>query len=207
MTQGCKSPQETATRITPIVNTIFNSCSYVIVSGGKTWLVDCGDVDRILPLIHDGLSGVLLTHAHFDHIYGLNLLLTMYPDVTVYTNEAGLEGLSSDKLNFSRYHEEPFIFDFPHNVSLVDDGQMLDLSDVLKAKAVYTPGHGPDCVTWVIGDAVFSGDSLIPGVKTVTNLPLSDKALAAQSESLIRDLAVNRTIYPGHHKYDNNFIL
>ena len=32
----------------------------------------------------------------------------------------------------------------------------------------------------------------------VTNLPHSDKAQAALSEALIRDLAMTRTVYPGH---------
>ena len=125
----------------------------------------------------------------------------------MYTNQAGNDGLFSDKLNFSRYYEESFVFGFPQNVSLVDDGQVLPLSGSLEAKALFTPGHGPDCVTWVMDDAVFSGDSYIPGVKTVTNLPLSDKTLAAQSESLIRELALKRTLYPGHSKNDNNYFV
>ena len=67
-----------------------------------------------------------------------------------------------------------------------------------QAKAVFTPGHSPCCVTWIIGDAVFTGDSYIPGVKTVANIPHSDKLMAAQSESAIRQLAEHRAIYPGH---------
>ena len=77
-----------------VVNTIFNSCSYVLTQDKQSWLVDCGDVDQILPLIDGKLQGVLLTHAHFDHIYGLNHLDSLFPGVPVYTNQAGREGLA-----------------------------------------------------------------------------------------------------------------
>lgn len=181
-----------------VVNTIFRSCSYVISGNGVSWLVDCGDIDQIVPLIDERLEGILLTHAHFDHIYGLNHLLTFYPNAKIYTNQSGQDGLLSDKLNFSRYYGDPFVLSRPENVAIVADGEELALFEDIKARAVYTPGHSPGCVTWIVDDAVFTGDSLIPGVKTVTNIPHSDKELAARSECAIREMAQHRTIYPGH---------
>lgn len=181
-----------------VINSVFNSCSYIVSEANRSWLVDCGDVDQILPLVIGTLCGVLLTHAHFDHIYGLNALLSRYPSVPVYTCRAGLEGLLSDKLNFSRYYGDPIVLDRPGNVRILGDGEAVNLVDGLQGRAVFTPGHSPDCVTWIIGDAVFTGDSYIPGLKTVTNIPHSDKALAAQSEAVVKRLAEHRTIYPGH---------
>ena len=181
-----------------IVNSIFNSCSYVLTQDKQSWLVDCGDVDQILPLVDGKLQGVLLTHAHFDHIYGLNNLESLFPGVPVYTVMAGLNGLMSDKLNFSRYYGEPFIFDSPDNVKLVNDGDCISLFDGVEIKAVATPGHSPGCVTWLTSNAIFTGDSYIPGVKTVANLPHSDKDLALKNEALIRQMVENRSIYPGH---------
>lgn len=181
-----------------IVNSIYNSCSYVLTQDKRSWLVDCGDVDQILPLIDGKLQGVLLTHAHFDHIYGLNNLESLFPGVPVYTVMAGLNGLMSDKLNFSRYYGEPFIFDSPDNVKLVNDGDCISLFDGVEIKAVATPGHSPGCVTWLTSNAIFTGDSYIPGVKTVANLPHSDKDLALKNEALIRQMVENRSIYPGH---------
>lgn len=181
-----------------IVNSIFNSCSYVLTQDKQSWLVDCGDVDQILPLVDGKLQGVLLTHAHFDHIYGLNNLESLFPGVPVYTVMAGLNGLMSDKLNFSRYYGEPFIFDSPDNVKLVNDGDSISLFEDVEIKAVATPGHSPGCVTWLTSNAIFTGDSYIPGVKTVANLPHSDKDLALKNEALIRQMVENRSIYPGH---------
>ena len=184
--------------IRQIVNSVFNSCSYVLTQDKQSWLVDCGDVDQILPLVDGKLQGILLTHAHFDHVYGLNNLISLFPGVPVFTTPAGLDGLLSDKLNFSKYYGEPFIFDSPENVKLVNDGECISLFEGVEIKAVETPGHSPDCVTWLTENAIFTGDSYIPGVKTVTNLPHSDKALALKNEALIRQMVENRSIYPGH---------
>ena len=152
-----------------VVNTIYRSCSYVLTQEHNSWVIDCGDVDKLLPYIDGKLNGVLLTHAHFDHIYGLNTLTSLFPGVPIYTNQSGLESL-----------------------------KYIDLFDEIRVKAVFTPGHSNDSITWVVDDMLFTGDSYIPGVKTVTNLPHSDKILASQSEIIIKQLAENRTIYPGH---------
>ena len=83
----------------------------------------------------------------------------------------------------------PIVFGQRTNVGMFDE---------VTAQAVFTPGHSPSCVTWVVDDTVFTGDSYIPGIKTVTIFPHADKALVYQSEALILDLLKHRTIYPGH---------
>ena len=111
----------------------------------------------------------------------------------------------SDKLNFSKYHGDPFVLNVPENVHQVEDGDRVSLFDGVVAQAVFTPGHSPGSVTWIVDDVIFTGDSFIPGVKTVTNLPHADKQLAAQSEELIQDLSRRRIIYPGHAS-DQQFV-
>ena len=185
--------------IRQVVNTVFNSCSYVLTQDGASWIVDCGDVDLLLPLIDGRLKGVMITHSHFDHIYGLNHLLSLFPGVPVLTNEAGREGLLSDRLNFSRYHETPFILDTPEVIRIVEDGELVNLFGDIDVQAIYTPGHSPCSVTWEVGKkALFTGDSYIPGLKTVTNFPHSDKWQAQLSREYILQLAENDIVYPGH---------
>lgn len=184
--------------IRQVVNTVFRSCSYVVVHDGDSWLVDCGDVDKILPMLDGTLRGVLLTHGHFDHIYGLNVLTSFFPSLPIFTNEAGLKELLNDKLNFSRYYGDPFVLDVPDNVRILGDGDSVEMFGGISAQAVFTPGHSPSCITWLVGDSLFTGDSFIPGVKTVTNVPHADKALAAKSELIIHQLADHHIVYAGH---------
>lgn len=172
------------------LNNLFSSVSYYI----NNVLVDIGDY-------WDGFNNtkkVLLTHAHFDHIYGLNELYCLYPDIKVYTNAIGREMLLNARKNLSSYHESPFVISDPSRIVVVHDGDEVEIGDSLKAKAFFTPGHNHSCITWQIGDALFTGDSYIPGIKTVTNLPGGNKHQAEESIALIKKLAIGRTIYPGH---------
>lgn len=172
-----------------IVNSVFNSKTYILPVGNQKdcWLVDCGDIDKI---VEQGwhVRGVLLTHAHFDHIYGLNRLMEINPEALVYTNEAGKEGILSPKWNFSRYHDEveDFVFSHPENVRILDSEGLNAIDDDLTVDILFTPGHEPSCITYKKGNYLFTGDSYIPGMKTITNFPRSIKAEAVNSEYTLK---------------------
>lgn len=191
------------------VNTYFCSCTYVLTVDDFSWLVDCGDVEPILSLIKGkNLIGVLLTHAHFDHIYGLNELLKLFPNTLVYTNECGTETLLDARKNMSLYHETPFVLERPDNIRIVNDGDEIELDKGITAKVVATSGHHPSCLTYIISDAIFTGDSYIPGIKVVTNLPKGNKKLAQDSVEKILLMSEGRIIYPGHYvKGTTKFII
>lgn len=172
-------------------NTMMYSLTYML---GKHTLVDCGDWHEDFAAV----QAVLLTHAHFDHIFGLEQLLKRRPDVKIYTNEAGREMLLSVKLNLSWAHETPFCLPDDANITVVEDGGELRLPDDITVKAVYTPGHNPSCMTWLTDTHIFTGDSYIPGVATVTKLPRGNRKEAAESLELIKKLTEGRTICPGH---------
>lgn len=172
------------------INSLFSSITYEF----RDLLIDPGDV-------WDGFSNiskVLLTHAHFDHIYGLNELMKISPEAKVYTNEFGREMLLNTRKNLSFYHETPFVFEHPGTIVIVNDGDEIEIGNGQIAKALFTPGHNRSCITWIIDDAIFTGDSYIPGIKTVTNLPRGNKVQAIESENLIKRLAIGKIIYPGH---------
>ena len=171
-------------------NSFFNSICYKF---GKC-LIDPGDIWEGFYSV----ESILLTHAHFDHIYGLNELFRISSCEKVYTNETGREMLLDAKKNMSLYHEYPFVFEHPECIITVDDGDEISLCEGVIAKAKFTPGHNPSCITWIIGECIFTGDAYIPGIKTVTNLPGGNKMRAEQSINLITEISKGRIIYPGH---------
>ena len=66
-----------------IVNTIFNSNTFILSKRDSSivWIIDPGDVDILITTLqidNKQVGGVLITHAHFDHIYGLNKLLICF---------------------------------------------------------------------------------------------------------------------------------
>ena len=188
-----------------IVNSVFTSRTYYLYLPGSpdVWLVDCGDVDVLVHKLEHLLKvgfevkGVLLTHAHYDHIYGLPRLKALFPDVKVYTNEMGRKMLGSEKLNMSKYHEDPITFE-TENVEICNEGDEIVLYEGINAKVYFTPGHNPSCLTFEVGGFLFTGDAYIPGVKVVTHLPGSNKQLAMQSLEKIIELAKGKVVYSGH---------
>ena len=68
----------------------------------------------------------------------------------------------------------------------------------MQAKVHETPGHHPSCLTFEIGDYLFTGDAYIPGEKVVTILPGADKTLAAESLERIKRMAEGKVVCPGH---------
>lgn len=61
-----------------IVNTILESKTYILeVDRLDFWIVDPGDVEKIMEIVDKDrvLKGILLTHIHYDHIYGLPALV------------------------------------------------------------------------------------------------------------------------------------
>lgn len=82
--------------VSHIVNSVFSSRTYMLSNENKdVWSVDCGDVSSVFDILTSSLGsfflikGVLLTHAHSDHFYGLPYLAELYPDVKVYTDTFG----------------------------------------------------------------------------------------------------------------------
>lgn len=184
-----------------IVNKIFNSITYILSTGNEKdcWLVDCGDVEKVIEQGWN-VKGVLLTHAHCDHIYGLNKLLEVFPSSKIYTNAAGIEGLLNPKVNFSRYHEDvdDFVLSKPENVVLVEEGSTISLSYEMSYDVIETPGHEPSCICYLNNECIFTGDAHIPGIKVVTSFPRSNKEQAGVSELRIKEIAQGKLIYPGH---------
>lgn len=189
-------------KIDYIVNSFFDSITWLLSEEGssRVWLVDCGDVEPIIEKIGGkSIAGVLLTHAHFDHIYGLPKLLECYPDCTIFTNEIGRETLANAKLNMSLYHETPLTVE-GHQINICGEGDDIELFDNISAKVFETPGHHPSCITYNVDDYLFTGDAYIPGLKVVTNLPKGDKKLAQKSMERIEKIADGRIVLPGHKK-------
>ena len=146
-----------------VINSLFTSNTWVLEFSSQLWLVDCGDTDRALQLSgNKPVAGVLLTHGHFDHIYGLNRLLNYYPDVPIYCNASCQAALVDDKANMSRYHEQSFVLEQPDNIHLIDEGDVIPLSDDDAAQVFATPGHHPSCLSFLIGKHLFTGDAYIP---------------------------------------------
>lgn len=100
---------------------------------------------------------VLETHAHADHVSGSQALKQRYPHVVVAIGERITEVQKVFKPIFDL--PESFPTDGRQFDRLLTDGKKF-LAGSLCVEVRFTPGHTPACVSYVIGDAVFTGDAL-----------------------------------------------
>ena len=192
-------------KVNHIINSVFTSKTYILTQEGSlfVWLVDCGDVPPLMDYLSSlggssfEIKGVLLTHVHYDHIYGLPKLREMFPSLRVYTNEYGKKALTDIRMNYSKYHNDPIVYE-SENVETCEEGSVIELFDGVQAKVYHTPGHNPSCLTYEVGDYLFTGDAYIPGVKVVTTLKGGNKVDAAESLERILRLAEGKVVCPGH---------
>lgn len=187
-------------KVKSAVGKVMDSIVYALSDGFSNdyYLVDIGDFDAaqsILPR-EANVRGVFITHGHHDHIFGINALKEAYPDCVVYASEECARMLASSKLNLSMYLEMPM--EYKGEVFVLREGDWVELFSGINLAAIETPGHNPSCLCFAAGDCLFTGDSYIPGVKVVTNLPGSNKKLAEESVERILRFGIGRRIFPGH---------
>ncbi len=99
---------------------------------------------------------ILLTHNHFDHIGGADILRKK-TGVKIAVGEIDGADLSNPEVNLSykfRAHLEPFSADI-----LFKDGEEVRVGDI-EFKVILTPGHTLGSVCYLSGDILFSGDTL-----------------------------------------------
>jgi glyoxylase-like metal-dependent hydrolase (beta-lactamase superfamily II) len=185
------------------INSILKSNSYILCfeNNDSAFVVDPGDSNPIIEWITENnkcLKGVLITHAHFDHIYGVNDLYDTYPDMAIYASEAAKEGMLSAKINRSYYTENPFSIKCK-KINILEESKTVYLAENIFANVLYTPGHNNDCISFEIESHLFTGDALIPGFKVFTKTKFGNKLLAKESINKIFNTFDSQTlICPGH---------
>ena len=123
------------------------SSTYTYILGDKTskraLIIDPVrvQVERDLKMLEElglQLEYILETHVHADHVTSASQLRQRTGAKTVYGSGTNLECADI----------------------LLKDGETLDCSGI-KVKAIHTPGHTNGCVSYHIGDKVFTGDTLM----------------------------------------------
>lgn len=105
---------------------------------------------------HLKVKAILETHAHADHLSSSQILKSQFPDA--------LLGIGEQIKSVQEVFKAHFNIAY-----LKTDGSQFDLlfkpfEEVqfgsLKMKAIPTPGHTPACMSYLFGDAIFTGDAL-----------------------------------------------
>jgi len=103
------------------------------------------------------VTWILETHAHADHLSSSAWLKARFPGAKVAIGERIRDVQAVFRGVFGL--PETFPVDGRQFDKLLADGEILEAGS-LAIEVLSTPGHTPACVTYKVGDAVFTGDAL-----------------------------------------------
>lgn len=143
------------------------------------------------------VAAILLTHAHLDHIGGLNAVrkLTQAP---VYIHPLEQSWLGDPRLNGSAlFGVTAPVVCAPAEHELHDE-QMLTIAG-LNIRVLHTPGHSPGSCSFVIDKICIGGDTLFARSIGRTDLPGGDyETLMISIQDKLFELDDDTIVYPGH---------
>lgn len=123
------------------------------------------------------LESILLTHAHVDHLAGLNQLREAFPDAKFYMDKRDEELLRDPNMNLSDFLPEPIVCK-PADVWVKD-------RDIIKTcglefTVLDTAGHTPGGISFYLKNE----ESFLPGTRCSRG-PLDELISRRESERII----------------------
>jgi hydroxyacylglutathione hydrolase len=167
-------------------------------------IIDAGANPK--PLIEKAaeydVAAILLTHAHFDHIAGLNEVNNAPNalNAPVYIHASEQEWLINPDLNGSSRWLDAVkeLVICKKADQFLEDGQVLSLAG-FTIQVIYTPGHSPGGTSFLIDNHLFCGDALFAQSIGRTDLPggnYEQLIMSIQDKLLV--LPDETACYPGH---------
>ena len=114
--------------------------------------------DAVIAFVNDerlSVDWILETHVHADHLTGAPYIKEQLGgDAAIGANVTTVQDTFKGVFNLKDLATDGSQFDH-----LFADGETFQVGDI-EGRVIATPGHTPACVTYVIGDAGFVGDTL-----------------------------------------------
>lgn len=153
--------------------------------------------------LNDALLGfdlkyILLTHGHFDHIFGCKALKEIYPDAEICIHSADEICLENNEMNLAGdFEETPGVT----ADKVLKNGDVIEFADTCFC-VLNTPGHSPGSVCYVDekNKLIFSGDTLFcltVGRTDFVGGSFEDMMCSVKRLSEFDD---EYTVYPGHNR-------
>lgn len=141
---------------------------------------------------------IMLTHEHYDHCWGVNDLRDRFPGVKLICSAICSDAIQNERLNYSRYFCKPSFRIEPADI-LVGNHEMVCNWNGYEFRMIQSKGHSSSGILIIVEKAIFTGDTLIKGVKTVTKFKTGSVSDLKESMDLLSTKqGKGLIIYPGH---------
>ena len=142
------------------------------------------------------VAAILLTHGHFDHIWGCEKLRAL-SGAKVYANEAERDLVGDARKNISAQAGRACTL---HADAYLKDGDVLELAGIT-FQMIATPGHTPGGCCYYMEEAgmLICGDTLFEESVGRTDFPGGSMSTLVRSiKEKLFTLPDNTKCYPGH---------
>lgn len=176
---------------TLVLGELETNCYIVSLPGSrKVAVIDPGDDIPALEKALAGkkVAGVLITHAHYDHILGLPAL----KDCPIYVHADDAPGMTNAQYNCA---PESICAPSIPATHTVQDGDVVSLAGI-DFTVLHTPGHTLGGCCYQVNDVLFTGDTLFAHGYGRTDLYGGN--FSQLMRSLRKLLRMKAHIYPGH---------
>ena len=144
------------------------------------------------------IKAIFLTHAHFDHILGVEGIRKL-SDAPIYGGKDDVEGFLDPEINQSvRVNKQ---------VSIKLDRELSDGDEItvgsMTCRVIATPGHTPGgvCFYFEEDNILFSGDTLFLETYGRTDFENGSAADIKKSVERLLELPGETKVYPGHNDF------
>ncbi len=167
---------------------------------GKGFIVDPGGISKPMEnyILSNGydIEYIVLTHGHGDHISAVPYYKNLYKNAKIVGHHGDdfLFGNAGENLS-TQFIGQPVEFEAD---LYVDQGDTIRVGD-MDLKIISTPGHTPGGISILVGNVLFSGDTLFQGSIGRTDFTGgSYKQLIDSVETKLFTLPDNTYVLPGH---------
>ena len=172
--------------------------TYVLSNGKECLVIDPGSevnkINEYLNLRNLKTRAILLTHGHYDH-FGAAKDLSLLENCKIYASLYDKELYEDASKNGSnKFLKKDLILD---NITYFDEEVILEIGD-FRVEVIFLPGHTPGGVGYIVGNAVFTGDTLFKGTHGRVDLYGGNKNDMQKSLEYLFTLDGSMQVFPGH---------